>query len=649
MARRTRYVTLAAAMLVAAGTLSACTSKTPDAGDAVGAFLAGWKAHNFGSSVKFVDATGAVVAPNTVSTQITKLSGDLASKPPTFTTAKPHVKGSDATEAVTVHWPASPTVIWTYQTTVPLKLLADTGEENKTWHVVWSPTVLQPHLTANDTLRVHTLAPQRGEILDGSGKAIVTAHDVVAVGVEPSRVKDITSLVAALDRAFRSVDVDLDLSGLPAQVKAAKPNAFVTVVTLRKEVYEQIRAQIHDLPGTVFQDGTQQLAPTATFARALLGTVGPVTKERMDANPGKYAITDQIGFGGVQQQYDDVLRGKAGVDIVVSSQGPSPDGSPSPETVLDNVDPVAGKSVQTTIDVNVQNAADKALSKETKPAAIIAMRISDGHILAVANGPGAAGYDLALQAQVPPGSTFKTITATNVLESGKETTSSVVNCPKQLVVDGRTFTNDGGEAFGEVPLLDDYARSCNTAFASLAPKLGPNGLQTTAAQLGIGGKWSVGVPTFAGSVAADGSAVDQAAAAFGQGKTLVSPVALASAVSAVARGYWMAPTVMVNPAVSGNPGKGTPLKPATVAAMKTMMRAVVTSGTATPCNGIAGGPVYGKTGTAEYNNDPNDSHSWFMGYQGDVAFAVFVENGGLSTTAAVPIAKNFLTSLHATA
>jgi cell division protein FtsI/penicillin-binding protein 2 len=302
--------------------------------------------------------------------------------------------------------------------------------------------------------------------------------------------------------------------------------------------------------------------------------------------------------------------------------------------------------VQTSIDVATQNAADHALAKETKPAAIIAMRISTGAVLAVANGPGAAGYDLALQAQVPPGSTFKTVTATNVLESGRESTTSVVNCPKQLVVEGRTFMNDGGEAFGQVPLLTDYARSCNTAFASLAPKLGPNGLQSTAAQLGIGGKWSVGVDTFTGSVAADGSAVEQAAAAFGQGKTLVSPVALMSAVGAVARGHWIAPTVVTNPPVIGNPSPGTPLKASTVASMKTMMRAVVTSGTAKKCNGIAGGPVYGKTGTAEYNNDPHDSHSWFIGYQGDVAFAVFVENGGLSTTAAVPIAKTFLTSLH---
>ena len=60
------------------------------------------------------------------------------------------------------------------------------------------------------------------------------------------------------------------------------------MVTLRREVYDQIRAQIHDLPGTVFNESTLQLAPTRAFARALLGTVGDVTKEQLDANPGRY-------------------------------------------------------------------------------------------------------------------------------------------------------------------------------------------------------------------------------------------------------------------------------------------------------------------------------------------------------------------------
>lgn len=639
----------AVAVVLAAGMATACSSKpkTPDAAAAVKTFLNGWTSHTFDPSVQFVDTKDTPVDNTTVAAQITKLTGDLAHATPTFKPAPPRVVESTATDTIAVSWPITATVRWSYQTTLTMKLVDDGVKDSpKSWEIVWSPAVVEPHLTAEDTLRVHTLAPDRGEILDRNGKAIVTAEPVVAIGVEPNRVKNITTLAAALDKAFKSVKVDISLADLPAQVKAASPDAFVTVVTLRKAVYEKIRSQVHELPGTVFADETQQLAPTATFARALLGTVGPVTKERMDASPGKYAVTDQVGFGGIQQQYDDRLRGAAGVEVVIPGRGQQSDGSQNPDHVLFKVAPVAGKPVQTTIDVATQNAADHALAKETKPAAIIAMRISTGQILAVANGPGAAGYDLALQAQVPPGSTFKTVTATNLLESGKESTASVVNCPKQLVVEGRTFMNDGGEAFGKVPLLTDYARSCNTAFASLAPKLGPNGLQSTAAQLGIGGKWSVGVDTFTGSVGADGSPVDQAAAAFGQGKTLVSPVALMSAVGAVARGHWIAPTVVTNPSVTGNPPPGTPLKASTVASMKTMMRAVVTSGTAKPTNGIAGGPVYGKTGTAEYNNDPHDSHSWFIGYHGDISFAVFVENGGLSTTAAVPIAKTFLTTLH---
>jgi cell division protein FtsI/penicillin-binding protein 2 len=653
MRRGWRRIAAAAVVVLTAGGVTACSSrpKTPDPADTVSAFVAGWKSHTFPDSVQFATDKGAPVPSDTVRKQITDLAGDLATTAPAIRAAKPVVSGRTATENLTFAWPIrtahkSPT--WTYQTSMTMHMAGDGSNANPDqWQIVWTPSIIEPHLTADSPpLRVRTLPPPRGEILDRTGTAIVTSHPVVAVGIEPNRVKNLTALIAALHKAFTSVHLTIGLADLPAKVKAAAPTAFVSVVTLRKEVYDRIRTQIHELPGTVFMDETQQLAPTATFARALLGTVGPVTKERMDAKPGTYAIGDEVGFGGIQQRYDDSMRGAAGVGVVIPGQGQQADGSQNPDTVLFKVAPVAGQPVKTTLDMRTQNAADAALSHETKPAAIIAMKVSTGEILAVANGPGAAGYNLALQAEVPPGSTFKTVTAANVLQSGQLSPSTVVNCPKQLVVNGRAFANDGGEAFGKVPLLTDYARSCNTAFASLAPRLGHNGLQTTAAQLGIGGKWSVGVDTFTGSVGADGTAVDQAAAAFGQGKTLVSPVALMSAIGALARGHWIAPTVVTSPAVTGNPGPGTPLKPATVASMKAMMRAVVTSGTATPCNNIAGGPVYGKTGTAEYNNDPHDSHSWFVGYQGDLAFAVFVENGGLSTAAAVPIARTFLTSLH---
>ena len=76
-----------------------------------------------------------------------------------------------------------------------------------------------------------------------------------------------------------------------------------------------------------------------------------------------------------------------------------------------------------------------------------------------------------------------------------------------------------------------------------------------------------------------------------------------------------------------------------------MMREVVTVGTATALRDVPGGPVYGKTGTAEYDNNPAHTHAWFVGWQGDVAFAVFVEKGGSSSATAVPVAERFLRAL----
>jgi cell division protein FtsI/penicillin-binding protein 2 len=302
-----------------------------------------------------------------------------------------------------------------------------------------------------------------------------------------------------------------------------------------------------------------------------------------------------------------------------------------------------GSDVKTTLDPKVQEAADKVLVGATKNTAIVAIRISDGAILGVAN---SGAYNNALLAQVPPGSMFKAVTATNLLDSGQLTTSSPVNCPKSLVVDGYTITNAGGEVLGNVPLIDDFAQSCNTAFASLAPKLGPTGLRDTAKVLGIGQPWDIGIDAYTGSVSANGSGSEQAAAAFGQGKTLVSPLVMASAAASIARGQFKQPKLVLDPAPAKPAADGPALKPGTVDGMKAMMRKVVTDGTGTKCKNVPGAPIYGKTGTAEHDTaHPELTHSWFMGFRGDIAFAVFVEDGGSSIAAAVPLTAQFFTAL----
>ena len=98
-----------------------------------------------------------------------------------------------------------------------------------------------------------------------------------------------------------------------------------------------------------------------------------------------------------------------------------------------------------------------------------------------------------------------------------------------------------------MPFRVDFAKSCNTAFAALAPKLGADGLAEAGRSLGLGGAWDLGVDAFSGKVSTGGSAAERAAAAFGQGTTMVSPLAMARrprrsrAASGSSRRCWLDP------------------------------------------------------------------------------------------------------------
>ncbi len=643
--RRTPVLFTAVALGLATG-LTACSSDQGPS-SVLRSFLAGWPQDKV-DAVGFVDSSGTPVEASVVQTQMKELAGGLdLSKINVAPAGDPAVHGNDATATVNVSWPVAGAV-WTYQTTVRLQGGQDT------WRVVWSPATLHPQLQARDKLAVRTSAPPRASILDGAGQPIIQARPVVVVGIEPKLMTNQSSLLSALAKAFASAKVSISLADLPAQLASAKPDAFVQVVTLRKEVYDSIGAQIHDLPGTVFRQETLQLAPTHDFARALLGTVGDVTKDQMDAHPGRYAVGDQVGQSGLEEEYETALRGTLGVRVVITGRGSQE--HPDADVVLFKADPKPGQPLRTTLDQRVQTAADNALSTQPNRSAIVAVRISDGAILAAANGPQGGQLNLAFTAAVPPGSTFKMVTALAALDEGKADINTVVNCPKQYTVQGRSFSNDHLFELGAVPLHVDFAKSCNTAFAYLGNQLAADGLRTAAASVGIGTAWKLGTAVNTGSVPANVSPVEAAAAGFGQGQTQVSPVAMAAAVAAVARGSWQqpmlftappagAPTATPAPSMLPSTPAGTALKPESVAALATMMREVVTAGTATPLASVPGAPVQAKTGTAEFDNNPAHTHSWTIGWQGDIAFAVFVENGGSSAATAVPIAAAFLRGL----
>lgn len=543
------------------------------------------------------------------------------------------VDDSGARGELAVSWMLPGGFEWDYTT---LLGLVRTGSDDPRWQVDWTPAIVHPELSAGERLSAARRQPTRGDIVDADGDPIVTARPVVEVFVQPSRITDLDELTDDL-----SALLDIDGSALATRVTDASGDALVPVITLRADDYADVEDTLYPLPGTVFRRSEQPLAPTREFARAFLGTVGQVTAEQLEEHPARYARGDLVGQSGLQAALDDRLRGTAG--LAVEAVTASDDGDE--RRVLHEVAPTDGRDVSVTLRRRVQRAADAALTDVEHPSALVAVDVTSGDVVAVANGPG-AGFDIATGGRYPPGSTFKVVTAARLLADGL-TTGDIVACPATVTVDGRAFGNAEDAQLGQVPFATTFAQSCNTAFIGLSGQLAPGDLRTTARQLfGIGRRGALGIGAYRGQVPREDSAVEVSAAAIGQGEVLLSPLIAADVAATVARGRWREPRVLVTPPGSDR-RTGDDLPDADV--LQRLTRAVVTDGSGSAVASVPGPPVHGKTGTAEYGDeDPPRTHAWFIGYQDDLAFAVLVAEtaDSFGGQVAAPIAARFLTTLR---
>ncbi len=542
-----------------------------------------------------------------------------------------------ATADLTLTWPFGPDG-WTYTTPVTM-----TADEDGTWTTAWAPALVHPDLGADAVLASTRTTSPRAGIVRPDGSVVVGEQPVVRVGVQPSRVTDLASLAATLAEVL-----DVDAADLTERVGAASPDAFVDVITLRQSDYEAVQATIQPLPGTVFATSTLPLAPTREFARALLGTVGPATAELVEQSGGRVAAGDQTGLSGLQRQYDEQLAGTPGVTVEAVA------GDAATRTELFAVEPVAGTPLVVTLDPTVQQAADTALADVVTSgslgadggegnAALVAVSVSTGAVLAVANTP-ATGTNRAMTGQYPPGSTFKAVSTQALLAAGV-TPAENVPCPATATVDGRSFKNFEGGAIGDAATFaEDFATSCNTAFVGLSDRLADDALAAAAAPMGLGVEWTVGADAFTGDVPVNASVVDKAAATIGQGRNLASPLSMAVVAGSIARGSFLDPT-LVSP--DTDTAVTAPEPVADLAVVRDLMRQVATTGTGAALADVPGDPVSAKTGTAEYGTEvPPLTHGWMIGFSGDLAFAVVVEDGVSGARSAVPVAEAFLRTMR---
>jgi beta-lactamase class D len=301
----------------------------------------------------------------------------------------------------------------------------------------------------------------------------------------------------------------------------------------------------------------------------------------------------------------------------------------------------AGKPLRTTIDAHLQSAAEQAVRTKGPDAATAVVQPSTGAILAVANQP-ASGSDKALSGTYAPGSTFKLITASTALETGRVSPDKPLNCPKNYQYGGANFHNVDNFSLQNATMAQDFAQSCNTAFISTATFLPDNAVADEAHDVfGIGLNWSVGVPAYSGSVPAASGAM-KAMSYIGQGNDLMSPLAMASVASTVKAGGFHQPFI-VSPSVDGRTLARAPrqLSASVASQVRSMMRLTAQSGTAAPAMAGLDGDIGAKTGTAEVDGQ-NKPNSWFVAYRDDVTAAATVPNSGEGYKFAGPIVAAIL-------
>jgi cell division protein FtsI/penicillin-binding protein 2 len=636
--RLDRALPAAATVLATAGLLAGCSADPPDPAD-VGAEADGTAAAlvdglNAGdlADVPFTEVSGAEATDDLA--EVVEGMGDRAA-----TVSLGEVTESDgddggaATATVTWSWPLTETDVWTYTSDIALERDAD-----DTWEVVWGHEVVEPSLNAASVLEASDLTGGRGDIIGADGLRLVTERPVVRVGIDRSTVGEARagSSAAALAKL-----VGVAPEPYRERVVAAGELAFVEAITLRTaDVPPQLGARADAIPGALLLPDEVPLAPTRDFAAPILGTVGEVTAEMIEEEPERFEVGDTAGLSGLQARYDEQLQGTSGVLVeAVGSDGRARE--------VVRVGGSDGEPLRITLDERLQSQAETLLADVGPASALVAVRPSDGAILAAANGSGTDGLNLATFGQYAPGSTFKSVSSLALLRNGVRP-DTPVPCTATVDVDGRDFENYDdypAAALGQIPFRTAVANSCNTAFIAERTRLADTDLADAAASLGLGVDHDLGFPAYFGSVEPPTTETGRAADMIGQGTVLASPMAMATVMASIAEGDLVVPRLLEQVEVSP-PAGVTPVSEREAAQLRGLLRAVVTEGSGSQLADVPGPPVIAKTGTAEYAAGDGSirTHAWMIAAQGDLAVAVFVEDGASGSSTAGPVVEAFLRS-----
>ncbi len=330
-----------------------------------------------------------------------------------------------------------------------------------------------------------------------------------------------------------------------------------------------------------------------------------------------------------------------------------------------------GDNVVTTIDIDVQKAAYNALG--SYDGAIVVIQPSTGKILAMVSKPEfdpntlEADWDLltsdsdssvllnrATQGLYPPGSIFKVLTTVEYIRENDKVSGYSFDCTGSFTSGSSTIHCYGNTAHGSEDLKTSFAKSCNSSFANIGLTLNISSFVS----LCESALFNSDLPTSfeykksSFSLTSDADTDEIMQTAIGQGQTLVTPFHMALITAAIANdGVLMTPYIIdhtenkngVSVKEFSSSEYGTIFTEHESEVLQNYMAYTVSNGTASALSGQSY-DAYGKTGSAEYIDGSDDTHSWFIGYASkdgyeDIAVAIIAEGAGSGSSVAVPIAK----------
>lgn len=529
---------------------------------------------------------------------------------------------------------------------------------------------------------VPSMAP-RGTFYDRNGELLVTNRPGFSVSLLPLTAPISDDVIARLSDLLKvpTDEIKTKIAGhsgfTPIRIKTDVTPDIVSIIEEQKSQYPGVVIEV-----TPIRDYILKQEGAHTF-----GYVSEINDTELEKMKDEgYKSGDIIGKFGIEKIYDKELRGENGgqqVEVDVSGK---------PVQILGRKEPVPGDDLELTIDIKLQQAAEKAVDEQltqigAHAAAAVVMNPQTGEILAMVSRPafdpnlfahGISSKDWnqlnnnpyhpmdnkTITGEYPPGSTFKIVTGTAALTEG------VVTPDEQIFDSGHHWIipkgNADGEALGWLNFRSALAHSDNVYFYEMGNRLGIDRLEKYARMFGLGAKTGIDLPYEASGLVAnrrykeknfdDGEwyLSETFDAAIGQGFNLVTPLQAAMVMGEIAADGKRYKPHVVNRIIAPDGSVVKDFQPELLSQLDVPeediklvqdgLHDVTKYGTAASSFRGFTVDIAGKTGTAE--NSQGRDHGWFVAYgpfdNPNVVVAVIVENGGYGSQSAVPIGRKIL-------